>query len=224
MSALWLTRIVPNAASREARRDLADAVGLHRRLMSVFPDQAGPDPRAALGVLHRIEDAPAGPYILLQSGHQPDLSRLPEHYGHAATRQVGPLLAALRSGAHINFRCTASPVRKPGATTRALYNLPAVVPLHGAHAEEWWLRQADTAGLKVLTLHAQPLDSATGIRGQRGSGDQQRVRHARTRFDGTAVVIDPDLVRTKITEGIGRGKAYGCGLLTIAPCRSSSAT
>ncbi|MFJ2565730.1 type I-E CRISPR-associated protein Cas6/Cse3/CasE [Streptomyces sp. NPDC087568] len=223
MSTLWLTRITPHPASRDARRDLADTVALHRRLMSLFPDNAGPDARAALGVLHRIDDAPTGPYVLLQSRHQPDLARLPQHYGQAVTRELNPLLAALRSGAHIHFRCTASPVRKPGATTRALYNLPAVVPLHGAHANEWWQRQADTAGLKVLTLNAQPLDSATGIRGQRGSSDQQRVRHARTRFDGTAVIIDPDLLRTKITEGIGRGKAYGCGLLTIAPSRGGTA-
>ncbi|MCN9242704.1 type I-E CRISPR-associated protein Cas6/Cse3/CasE [Streptomyces sp. RY43-2] len=223
MSTLWLTRIVPSPASHDARRDLGDTVALHRRLMALFPDNAGPDPRAALGVLHRIDDAPTGSYVLLQSRHQPDLSRLPKNYGRAATRELTPLLAALRSGAHINFRCTASPVRKPGATTRALYNLPAVVPLHGAHADEWWLRQADTAGLKVLTLNAQPLDSAAGVRGHRGSGDQQRVRHARTRFDGTAVIIDPDLLRTKITEGIGRGKAYGCGLLTIAPSRGGTA-
>ncbi|GAA5064794.1 type I-E CRISPR-associated protein Cas6/Cse3/CasE [Streptomyces similanensis] len=223
MRALWLTRIVPHPASRDARRDLADTVALHKRLMSLFPDSIGPDPRAALGVLHRIDDAPTGPHVLLQSGHQPDLTRLPDHYGQALTRDLSPLLTALHSGAHINFRCTASPVRKPGATTRALYNLPAVVPLHGPHADEWWLRQADTAGLKVLTLHSQLLDSATGVRGTRGSSNQQRVRHTRTRFDGTAVVIDPDQLRTKITEGIGRGKAYGCGLLTIAPHRGAAA-
>ncbi|GAA0913334.1 MULTISPECIES: type I-E CRISPR-associated protein Cas6/Cse3/CasE [Streptomyces] len=223
MSTLWLTRIIPSPASREARRDLADAVALHRRLMSLFPDGAGENPRAALGVLHRVDDAPTGPYVLLQSRHRPDLSRLPQQYGQAGTRPLDPLLAALRSGAHIHFRCTANPVRKPGATTRALYNLPAVVPLHGAHANDWWLRQADTAGLKVLTLNAQPLDSATGIRGHRGSSEKQRVRHARTRFDGTAVVIDPDLLRAKITDGIGRGKAYGCGLLTVAPVRGGAA-
>ncbi|MFI2764826.1 type I-E CRISPR-associated protein Cas6/Cse3/CasE [Streptomyces echinatus] len=222
MNALWLTRIIPYPASRDARSDLADSVALHRRLMSLFPDHAGPDPRAALGVLHRIDDDPTGPYVLLQSHHQPDLNRLPHHYGQAATRTLTPLLATLHSGAHIHFRCTASPVRKPGATTRALYDLPAVVPLHGAHADQWWLRQADTAGLKILTLNAQPVDSATGIRGKRGSSDQQRVRHARTRFDGTAVVIDPDQLRTKITQGIGRGKAYGCGLLTISPHRGAA--
>lgn len=219
MNGLWLTRIVPNPASRDARRDLGDAVGLHRRLMSLFPDGAGPDPRASLGVLHRVEDSPTGPYILMQSAHRPDLSRLPDTYGTTAVRDLSPLITALPTGATVHFRCVASPVRKPGATTRALYNLPAVVPLTGSHADQWWIRQADTTGLKVLTLHSQPLDTATGIRGKHGTG-QQRIRHARTRFDGTAAVIDPDQLRTKLTDGIGRGKAYGCGLLTIAPTRT----
>ncbi|MFF5800410.1 type I-E CRISPR-associated protein Cas6/Cse3/CasE [Streptomyces albogriseolus] len=219
MNDIWLTRIVPHASSRDARGDLGNAVGLHRRLMSLFPDGAGPDPRAALGVLHRVEDSPTGPYILMQSRQQPDLGKLPKDYGTAAVRETSPLLSALRPGATLHFRCVASPVRKPGAGTRSLYNLPAVVPLTGAHADEWWMRQADTAGLKVLTLRSQPLDSATGLRGRRGA-DQQRIRHARTRFDGTAAVIDPDQLRAKLTDGIGRGKAYGCGLLTVAPARS----
>lgn len=65
-----------------------------------------------------------------------------------------------------------------------------------------------------------PLDAAGGRHGPRNSPSRKKVRHARTRFDGTAAVIDADLLRAKITEGIGRGKAYGCGLLTIAPART----
>ncbi|WP_030267592.1 type I-E CRISPR-associated protein Cas6/Cse3/CasE [Streptomyces violens] len=221
---VWLTRIVPHPTSRDALRDLGGAqaaVGLHRRLMSLYPDQAGPDPRARFGILFRIEDTPTGPHILLQSTHEPDLTRLPDGYGTSLTRPLDPLLEALRPGLTIRYRCVASAVRKPGATTRQLYNLPAVVPLSGPHAEEWWIRQADTAGLKPLTLHSQPLDAARGTREGR-TGKQQHIRHARTRFDGSAAILDPDLLRTKIIEGIGRGKAYGCGLLSIAPARGAA--
>ncbi|MGH4034163.1 type I-E CRISPR-associated protein Cas6/Cse3/CasE [Actinomycetota bacterium Odt1-20B] len=42
---------------------------------------------------------------------------------------------------------------------------------------------------------------------------------AGTQFDGTARVNDGDLLLEKLTAGIGRGKAYGCGLLGIAPAR-----
>lgn len=219
---IWLTRIVPEPRSREALRDLGgsqSAVGLHRRLMSLYPTDAGPDPRVRFGILFRIEDTPTGPHILLQSTHEPDLTRLPDGYGTSRTRPLDALLDALRPGLNVRYRCVASAVRKPGATTRQLYNLPPVVPLRGPAAEDWWIRQADTAGLKPLTLHSQPLDAARGVREDR-TGSKQRIRHARTRFDGTAAIIDPGLLRTKITLGIGRGKAYGCGLLSIAPARS----
>ncbi|MEU2182415.1 type I-E CRISPR-associated protein Cas6/Cse3/CasE [Streptomyces thermolilacinus] len=215
-----LTRIVPNPRSSDARRDARSAVDTHRRLMSLFPQHTGPDPRVHFGVLYRTDDTPTGPHLLVQSTHQPDLTLLPDTYGTALTRPLDPLLDALRPGLTIRFRCVASPVRKPGATTRALYDLPAVVALSGAAADEWWLRQADKAGLKVLSIHSTPLDAARGTRSPDG-GQKQRINHKRARFDGTAAIIDPDQLRTAITTGIGRGKAYGCGLLTIAPTRTT---
>ncbi|MFF0094647.1 type I-E CRISPR-associated protein Cas6/Cse3/CasE [Streptomyces canus] len=220
---VWLTRIIPNPRSHDVRRDLAGskaAMNLHRRLMSLYPSAAGPDPRAQFGVLFRIDDTPTGPHILLQSTHQPDLTQLPDDYGTTQSRPLDALLDALKPGLTIRYRCAASPVRKPGATTRALYNLPAVIPLTGAHADEWWTRQADTAGLKPLTLNSHPLDAAHATRTPK-SGNPQRIRHARTRFDGSATITDSDLLRQKITDGIGRGKAYGCGLLSIAPARNT---
>ncbi|MEU2159335.1 type I-E CRISPR-associated protein Cas6/Cse3/CasE [Streptomyces sp. NPDC019396] len=104
--------------------------------------------------LRRRACPPTGPHILLQSGHQPDPIRLPHTYGQTTTRTIDTMFDAIRPSQQVHFRCVASPVCKPGATTRALYNLPAVVPLTGQHADEWWFRQDDTAGLKVLTLHS----------------------------------------------------------------------
>ncbi|MCX4554283.1 type I-E CRISPR-associated protein Cas6/Cse3/CasE [Streptomyces sp. NBC_01500] len=220
---IWLTRLVPDVRTREARRDLAGAIGMHRRLMSLFPQDAGNDPRARFGVLFRTEDTPAGPHVLIQSTHEPDLTQIPDGYGTTLARPLDALLDAIRPGLTVRYRCVASPVRKPGATTRALYNLPPVVALKGTAADEWWFRQADAAGLKSLTLTSHPMDT---IQGQRKSDNPtatlQHIRHTRTQFDGTAAIIDPGLLRTKITEGIGRGKAYGCGLLSIAPARQPS--
>lgn len=220
---VWLTRIIPDPRSRDARRDTEGtgaAVSLHRRLMSLFPENAGPDARARMGILFRTEDTPAGTHILLQSTLEPDTTRLPDGYGTTVTRPLDPLLDALRPGLTIRYRCVASAVRKPGATTRQLYDLPAVVALRGAAADEWWLRQADAAGLKALSVQSHPLDAVRGQRGTTGSAAEQRIRHSRLQFDGTAAIVDPDVLRAKITEGIGRGKAYGCGLLSIAPART----
>jgi CRISPR system Cascade subunit CasE len=220
---LWLTRIVPDPRHHAARHDLtgsASPVNLHRRVMSLFPDGLGSDARAKLAVLFRVDDTPTGPHILLQSTQEPDAGRLPDGYGTLLSRSLTPLLDALRPGLTLRYRCVASPVRKPGATTRAAYNLPAVVALTGAAADEWWLRQAEASGLHPLTHTAHLLDAIHARRGPTGAAAQQRIRHTRTRFDGTATITDADRLRTKILEGIGRGKAYGCGLLSIAPARN----
>ncbi|MFJ8227939.1 type I-E CRISPR-associated protein Cas6/Cse3/CasE [Streptomyces griseus] len=218
---LWLTRIVPDTRSPQARHDLGDPIGTHRRIMSLFPSDAGPDPRARFGILFRTEDTPTGPHLLVQSTYEPDATRLPDGYGTTVTRPLDALLDAIRPGLTIRYRCAASPVRKPGATTRALYNLPPVVALTGTAADEWWLRQADNSGIKPLTHHSHPLDAVRGQRRPTGA-PPQNIRHARTQFDGTAAIIDTGLLRQAVLNGIGRGKAYGCGLLSIAPARQTS--
>ncbi len=114
---LWLTRIVPDTGSREARRDLNDPIGTHRRIMSLFPSEAGPDPRARFGVLFRTEDTPAGPHLLVQSTHKPDTSRLPDAYGTTLTRPLDALIDAIRPGL---TSATAAPL--------ALYANPAPPP------------------------------------------------------------------------------------------------
>ncbi|MFJ1796562.1 type I-E CRISPR-associated protein Cas6/Cse3/CasE [Kitasatospora griseola] len=214
---LWLTRIIPDQRHRDVHRDGDDAVKLHHRIMSLFPDDIpSTEPRRHLGILFRTETSHDGDRILLQSNREPDLTQLPAGYGTTAAKPLTPLLDALRKGLPVRYRIAANAVRKPGSTTRALYNLPEVVPLTGPHADEWWTRQAEAAGLALATLHSTPLDAAIGNR-----HDKQRVQHARTLFEGTAHITDPDLLRARIREGIGRGKAYGCGMLSIAPRRET---
>jgi CRISPR system Cascade subunit CasE len=36
-------------------------------------------------------------------------------------------------------------------------------------------------------------------------------------YDGILTVTDPALLRRALCHGVGRAKAYGCGLLTLAP-------
>ncbi|MEU6284804.1 type I-E CRISPR-associated protein Cas6/Cse3/CasE [Streptomyces sp. NPDC047028] len=223
---LYLTRLAPHPTSRLAQQELGASshhASLHRRVMSLFPDGIPEQARTHFGVLFRVEDTPRGCHLLVQSNEPPAPDRLPAGYGTLTTRPLDTLLDALKPGLTLHYRCTASPVRKPGATTRAHYNLPAAVPLNGPAADEWWQRQADKAGLKLLTLHSQPVDAARDRQTPDGTApadrtkNSNRIHHHRVRFDGTATIINPDVLRTAVHSGIGRGKAYGCGLLSIAP-------
>ncbi|WP_052849212.1 type I-E CRISPR-associated protein Cas6/Cse3/CasE [Streptomyces avicenniae] len=222
---VWLSRLTLNPRSRAVQADLGSskaAINLHRRVMSLFPETEGDDARAQFGVLFRVEDTPQGYAVLIQSAHEPDPARLPEGYGALRSRSLDPLLDALKPGRRIRYRCVANAVRRPGATTRELYQLKAIVPLSGRVADEWWQRQAIAAGLDVESVLSHPVDTVRGPRGTSGEAAKQHMRHHRTQFDGTAVVTDADQLRERIIAGVGRAKSYGCGLLTIAPAGGGS--
>lgn len=53
-------------------------------------------------------------------------------------------------------------------------------------------------------------------RRERDSGRKGRVALRTAQFDGTLRVTDAELFRQTLTQGIGRGRAYGCGLITLA--------
>ncbi|MFF2508680.1 type I-E CRISPR-associated protein Cas6/Cse3/CasE [Streptomyces sp. NPDC058067] len=211
---LWLTRIVPNPRDRDARRDIRSAVGLHHRVMLLFPDGLGAGAREKTGALFRLDESPHGFSIIVQSGVAPDLSRLNKEYGLAQSKYLTPLLSQLTTGTTVHYRLTANATRKLGQNTTA--GRPGqIVPLHGAEAEAWWERQTHAAGLSLLSVHSTRLSDA---RGERAS-DKRAITHARTRFDGAATVTDVDALTQRLAAGIGRGKSYGCGLLSIAPAR-----
>jgi CRISPR system Cascade subunit CasE len=51
-----------------------------------------------------------------------------------------------------------------------------------------------------------------------GAG-KQVIRHRAVLFDGVLRVAEPALVRTAIRQGVGRGRSYGLGMLSLAPAR-----
>ncbi|SDH09754.1 CRISPR system Cascade subunit CasE [Sinosporangium album] len=213
---LWITQIILDTSNRAVLGDLRDVVRLHRRVMSLFPDGLGPDARRQAAALFRLEEQTRGSAILVQSAVRPALERLSASYGTARCKSLTPLLDGVREGVNIHYRIIANATRKLGMNTTA-GRPKQVVPLHGAEADEWWQRQADAAGLILRSSHSRQLDSGIGER-----GDDSRVTHARTQFDGTATVSEPKALLHRIHAGIGRGKSFGCGLLTIAPAAPAS--
>jgi len=210
---LWLAQLRLNPRSTDVRRDLRDAVSLHQRVMSLVPDGLGADARQTAGVLYRVDETRTGSVVLIQARIEPDGGRLPLGYGDLDMRDLTPLVQALRPGTQVHYRLAAN-ASKRVAKAEGRLKAGQVVALSGVEAGQWWQRQATARGLALVTCFARPLPQARGER-----RDGRRVNHSVTCFVGIATVVDADLVRTALAVGIGRGKSYGCGLLSLAPVR-----
>lgn len=225
-----LTKISPNLSSRQVRTAFANAGTLHRLLIDLSAHDLGASPveapRQQVGLLFRVEETHGAPVLLVQSRHRLDLekleTRLGPGFGQTAERDLTPFLENLTKGQELRYRLAAAPSKRLGKSEKNAERLGRPVeskaraytrPLFGADAEQWWRERADRHGLDlrdvVVSGAAPALDP--------GRGGRRNVRHHVSRFDGYATVTDPDALRRAVAEGVGRGKSFGCGLLSLAP-------
>lgn len=221
---LLLSRITMDPADRRLAH--ADAGDHHRMLMralGTIPGDSAEGPRQRAGLLFREEESRGGRLLLVQSRIPLDGARLGHGYSLEATRDISRLLTALEEGRPVRYRVVAAPVKRLGKTdkprelldksNKRLSSKAHTTPLRGRAAEDWWVRKAEENGLALQSLQAVELADAVDARKR---GAPKPIRHPAVRFDGTAVIDAPDAVRHALLNGIGRGKNYGLGLLSLA--------
>jgi CRISPR system Cascade subunit CasE len=211
----FLARIRPNPHSRDVQRDLRYAAEMHKTLMRMVPDHLGDAPRQQAGLLYRLDDTAHETVLLVQSATPLAPERLPPGYGATQVKDLTAMFAALRKDLAVRYRVTVSPVRRERLPLERKGQRGRLLPLHGPDADLWWSRKANEAGLHLLTTVPAPAPAAVSR-----PGDARKVKHTLIRYDGTATVTDPDALTTALLAGIGRGKSYGAGLLTLAPAAS----
>ncbi|MGO1851894.1 MAG: type I-E CRISPR-associated protein Cas6/Cse3/CasE [Microbacteriaceae bacterium] len=149
-----------------------------------------PDGTRDLGVLWREE--PGG--VLIRSAREPHF--IPSQ------AQTKPEPELPEGADLVGFTLTVSAVRDHHGRRR---------PIGDSDVPEWIDRKLAPA-LTGIALAGVRRDTAPVTR--KGS---RPFRIDRSRVHGTAHVADHDALRTLISAGVGRERAFGCGLLTAVP-------
>ncbi|GGZ88618.1 type I-E CRISPR-associated protein Cas6/Cse3/CasE [Streptomyces echinoruber] len=210
-----IARIRLNPHSRDVHRDLRDATQMHRTVMRMVPEGLGESPRRRAGLLYRLDETDTSSTLLVQATRL-DPTLLPAGYGHAEVKSLAPLFSSLRKGLAVRYRIVVNPVKRERLPLEQKNKRGKIIPLSGADADQWWLRRAADAGLQLHVL------TPTHLNAVRPRGKQATpMRHSLLRYDGTATVTDPDALADAVLTGIGRGKPYGAGLLSLAPAAAA---
>jgi CRISPR system Cascade subunit CasE len=228
---MYLSKLVLNPHSRAVRRDLADCHNLHRTLLSAFPQAQTEAPRDEFGLLYRIDTNPRTGDVtaIVQSQIAPE--------NNPACKAIDMAYEALRKGRQLVFRLRANPTRKIDTKTRpdGKKSNGKRVEIRGEENQIAWLqRKAELHGFRLLSVRVNP--GVTNIRvalenkvfGWHGSngdgqgfkgGEKRRLTFAAALFEGLLEITDAERFKQTLADGIGSGKAYGFGLLSIAPDR-----
>lgn len=238
---MFLTKIDLDPARRLARKYLGSPQVMHAVVLRATGGDDGDGPGR---VLWRADRGPATTTLYLLSPSEPDCTQIVAEAGAAGTRSLtldySPFLATLDAGQVWAFRLTANPSysapRGPEVRGKRYGHVTV------EQQRRWLIERTPRYGFELVPVSGAAADSAATsadadavaasasvvvVRRERpvfrrrnpDRDRRDRVTINRTVYEGAARVTDPDALRRALVAGIGRSKAYGCGLMTLARVR-----
>lgn len=235
----YLSKIPINPLRRGGQRMLANPQVLHAAVLAGLPSEPG-------RVLWReeVRSQPRGPAqcdLLVLTPRRPDWSHIIEsagwdtEEGAPLVRELQPLLDLVVSGRQFGFRVRANPVQalstpaNPTGSQRAAMDDTRrrrgirVAHRTAGHQLDWFLTRTKPEDARWgFTVDTEPAPQVSIVAREhrafvKGRDVRHRVTIDRATFEGRLTVVAPERLREVLVKGLGSAKAYGCGLLTLAP-------
>lgn len=190
---MYITQIELDTRNHQIFKKLRSLDDYHAYIESAFPAEQ------LLGMRKRHLWRLDGQNLLLASEDEPDKEALGK-YGKVTTKSYDRFLDNISTERPYRFRLVANPLQSDIKDRR--------IPCHGNRQRlEWLKKQGARYGFKV-------------IQAQVANYKENKIRkHGFTvksvTFEGILQVTDIKKINQALRQGIGREKAYGCGMMTI---------
>ncbi len=212
---MYLSRMKLDLTKRETLKALTDPGRIHGAVERSFPGERRRN-------LWRLDTLNGGFYLMILSPQRPDLTSAVDRFGDTAaeppfeTKDYDPLLGRIHAGMNLHFRLTANPVNSVG-------NRPAgsdvsergIVMAHitPTHQKNWLAKRSEKNGFSLT-------ESEYDVTGSRWYKFRHRdntspVTLLSVTYEGSLTVTDAELFRHILVNGLGKGKSYGMGLMTV---------
>lgn len=210
---MYLTRMRLDTNKRSTMQALAEPKLFHGAIERSFSGERQRN-------LWRIDALGGKQYLMLVSEEKPELAAVAQQFGYPdaspawETRDYTSLLTRIQPGTRWHFRLTANPTKRgPGnASTGARGK---VMPhITAEHQQRWLLEKAAQYGFALAEGEFLAVQNQW-FQFRKPQDGNRRISLLSVTFEGMLTVTDADLFRRTLVEGIGRGKAYGMGMLTV---------
>lgn len=205
---MYLSRVPLDLSKRKTQIALVSPNKFHGAVEEAFSDNKERK-------LWRIDTLRKQAYLLLLSVSRPNLSGIMEQFGCygacAESKEYDGLLERIEEGSIWHFRLVANPVH---SIRMERGRGKVVAHISEKYQLEWLNSQAEKKGFHLLPDTISVRESNWKIFTKGNSN--QKVRLLAVAFEGMLQVKNVDVFKDTLLNGVGRGKAYGMGLLTIA--------
>lgn len=215
---IYLSRVALNTKRENTISALSSPQRIHAAVESSFP----PDTKKKGRNLWRIDQLGSTVYLLVLSHMKPDFLHIIEQFGWPSsdqrweTKDYKPLLERIEVGQRWQFRLRANPVhsvKSEDSEEAQKSNIRGKLYGHVTvkQQEKWLSDRASKYGFRVK--EDSFCVTQQEVRKFRRSNSQVTLNIAT--YEGILEVADTRLFKEALIQGIGRAKAYGCGLLTV---------
>lgn len=207
---MYLTRVKLDISKRETQLALSASGRFHGAVERAFEPKQNRN-------LWRIDKLRGEYYILILSEEVPNLKDFMEQFGDskssAETKEYDVLLNKITDQSVWRFRMVANPTHSVKTKSGRGKVMAHVTP---EHQMEWLKTKAAANGFELVDDNCFVLANEWKNFYKHARGKDMRVRLMLVSFEGILRVTDVDAFKNALISGIGRGKAYGAGMLTIS--------
>jgi CRISPR system Cascade subunit CasE len=199
--------VLDRRAIRKLR--ITDPYSLHRVVYGLFEDIRRVEEKVSSrpsGIVYADQGGDFQVRRILILSNRPPREPLPEDSCRLESREIPE---SLFNFLRFRFKVMINPGRRNNRTRR-------IEPVRGRDEIAAWFceRAVSNWGFTVVPEHLQVEDTEI----LRFTGrNRNRITLARTTLQGVLEVTDTGRFRAAFAAGLGRGRAFGCGLLQIVP-------
>lgn len=207
----YISRVEIDTENRRKISELTHLGAYHNWVEKSFPEEFAAGGRSRK--LWRVDQMNRRSYLLIVSQSKPDITQL-ETYGVPGTGQCktyDAFLQSLTPGKKMSFRLTANPVRAAKQDNQRGRVYPHITV---EKQLEYLEKRAERLGFSLVEYNYQIVQRDFPIL-RKKSG--KSIKLARAVYEGSLIIENAEIFRKALTEGVGKEKAYGFGLMTVIP-------
>jgi len=218
---MFYSLLTLNPRSHQVQSEIASPYEMHKTLLKAFftgkfgVERVNPEAADVLFRLDSHDDSVLT--VLVQSRTEPNWAVLNRGY-LLETPKVKQRELSLQAGQLLTFRLRANPTKRLGKS--AEYDKGKRVGIYDEDDQLAWLaRKGEQHGFRVLRAQISQDAKIKNLEAIHRNDGVHDLELLSVQFDGVLQVNDPDNLIQAVQTGIGSGKGFGFGLLSLAPAR-----